>query len=166
MTPDTLARLQAARAAGQPIVLATRLPAGDQLLLPLDPAPEALLAADAHRALRRLLVDSSRPGTFSTADLARYRAAWEQPGALTAMLNWYRALRLRGRWRLPRIEPETLVIWGVEDRFLEGGLAEAAAARCRSARIDRRQATHWVQAEKADGVNDALLEFFRNALTA
>ena len=128
--------------------------------------PEALLAADAHRALRRSLVDSSRPGTFSTADLARYRAAWEQPGALTAMLNWYRALRLRGRWRLPRIEPETLVIWGVEDRFLEGGLAEAAAARCRSARIDRRQATHWVQAEKADGVNDALLEFFRNALTA
>lgn len=45
MTPDTLARLQAARAAGQPIVLATHLPAGDQLLLPLDPAPDALLAA-------------------------------------------------------------------------------------------------------------------------
>ncbi|MGI4801297.1 MAG: XdhC family protein [Janthinobacterium lividum] len=45
MTPDTLARLQTARAAGQPIVLATLLPAGDQLLLPLDPAPDALLAA-------------------------------------------------------------------------------------------------------------------------
>lgn len=128
--------------------------------------PEALLAAGAHRALRRSLVGSSRPGTFSTADLARYRAAWEQPGALTAMLNWYRALRLRGRRRLPRVEPETLVIWGVEDRFLEYGLAEAAAARCRSARIDRHQCTHWVQVERADDVNDALLGFFRNALTA
>ncbi|MDT7951300.1 MAG: XdhC family protein [Acetobacteraceae bacterium] len=45
MTPDLLARLQEARAAGRPVVLATRLPAGDQLLLPSDPAPDALLAA-------------------------------------------------------------------------------------------------------------------------
>ncbi len=45
MTPDRLARLQDARAAGRPVVLATRLPAGEQLLLPGDPAPDALLAA-------------------------------------------------------------------------------------------------------------------------
>lgn len=45
MTPDLIARLQDARAAGQPVVLATRLPAGDQLLLPADPAPDALLTA-------------------------------------------------------------------------------------------------------------------------
>ena len=43
MTPDTLARLQQARADGTPIVLATRLPDGDQRLLPDDDAPAALL---------------------------------------------------------------------------------------------------------------------------
>ena len=47
MTPDLLARLQAARAEGHPVVLATHLPAGDQLLLPADPAPDALRAAAA-----------------------------------------------------------------------------------------------------------------------
>ncbi len=45
MTPDLLARLQEARAAGRPVVLATHLPGGDQLLLPNDAAPEAVLAA-------------------------------------------------------------------------------------------------------------------------
>ncbi len=51
MTPDTLARLQAARAAKRPVVLATLLPAGGQLLLPDDAAEDALLAA-AREALR------------------------------------------------------------------------------------------------------------------
>jgi xanthine dehydrogenase accessory factor len=52
MTPDLLARLQDARAAGQPVVLATHLPAGDQLLLPGDTAPDALSAA-ANTVLRQ-----------------------------------------------------------------------------------------------------------------
>ncbi len=47
MTPDILARLQAARSAGEPVVLATRLPAGDQILLPQDSAPDALRTAAA-----------------------------------------------------------------------------------------------------------------------
>ncbi len=51
MTPATLDRLQSARAAGEPVVLATRLPGGAQLLLPGDDAPPALLDA-AHAALR------------------------------------------------------------------------------------------------------------------
>ena len=51
MTPDTLDRLEAARAAGRPVVLATRLPDGAQELLPGSDAPEALLDAAA-QALR------------------------------------------------------------------------------------------------------------------
>ncbi len=44
MTPATLQAVQAARAAGQPVVLATRLPDGAQLVLP-DPAHPALTRA-------------------------------------------------------------------------------------------------------------------------
>ena len=119
---------------------------------------EALLGADDFRILRRGLTRSSPPGTFTDADLRRYVEAWAQPGALTAMLGWYRALRLGGA-PLPRIEAETLVIWGVHDRFLDRRLADAALARCRSARVDFRAAGHWVQAEDAEAVNVALIAF-------
>ena len=50
MTPALLARLQAARAEARPVVLATNLSSGEQLLLPGDPAP-ADLADPAAKAL-------------------------------------------------------------------------------------------------------------------
>ncbi|MBU6498654.1 MAG: XdhC family protein [Rhodospirillales bacterium] len=52
MTPATLAALAAARAAKRPVVLATSLPDGAQMLLP-DPAAPADLAEAAARALDR-----------------------------------------------------------------------------------------------------------------
>lgn len=52
MTPGTLERLQAAREANRPVVLATRLPDGHQLLLPDENAPPGLQKA-ATDALRR-----------------------------------------------------------------------------------------------------------------
>ncbi len=51
MTPDLLARLEQARAAQRPVVLATRLPSGEQVLLPGDDAPAGLASA-AKAALR------------------------------------------------------------------------------------------------------------------
>ena len=52
MTPDILAALTKAREAKQPVVVATKLPGGEQMLLP-DPAAPADLAAAAARALDR-----------------------------------------------------------------------------------------------------------------
>ncbi len=129
-------------------------------LFQLPILPEALLSAGRYRALRRSLLESSRPGTFSAADLDRYVEAWSQPGALTAMIGWYRALRHRPSQPLPPILAETLVLWGVEDRFLETALAAEAANRCRSARVQLVEATHWLQAEEPEAVNEALLGFF------
>ena len=51
MTPGTLERVQAAREAKRPVVLATRLPEGEQRLLPEDAASPALAEA-AREALR------------------------------------------------------------------------------------------------------------------
>jgi xanthine dehydrogenase accessory factor len=50
LTPELLARLQAARAAKRPVALLTRLPDGAQLLYPEDGAPDAV-AAEAEAAL-------------------------------------------------------------------------------------------------------------------
>ena len=51
MTTELLAALQEAKAAKRPVVLATRLPDGEQFLAP-DPAGPAALNAAAARALR------------------------------------------------------------------------------------------------------------------
>jgi pimeloyl-ACP methyl ester carboxylesterase len=53
--------------------------------------PEFLSSRNDAAATLRSMKSSSRPGTFSDEDQARYREAWAQPGAWTAMLNWYRA---------------------------------------------------------------------------
>jgi xanthine dehydrogenase accessory factor len=52
MTPEILAALEDARRAKQPVVLATRLPGGEQSLLP-DPTAPAALNEAANRALDR-----------------------------------------------------------------------------------------------------------------
>lgn len=121
--------------------------------------PETLLRAGDFRLMKRAMRTSSRPGTFTEADLDRYRAAWAEPGALTAMLNWYRALR-RSPATSDRVAIPTLVIWGVQDRFLQRGLAEASLALCDHGRaLWLDNATHWVQHEEPDRVNAAMLDF-------
>ena len=62
MTPEVLAALGAAREAKRPVVLATRLPTGEQLLLP-DAAAPADLAEAARAALR-----DDRTGTVNLSD--------------------------------------------------------------------------------------------------
>lgn len=123
--------------------------------------PEWLLRAGGFRLLRRAMTGTARRGTFSREDLDRYAEAWAQPGALTAMLNYYRALRLRRPAASARVRPETLVLWGVRDAFLERATAEASLRMCdRGTGIFRENATHWLHLEEADFVNDALLRFF------
>ena len=73
---------------------------------------------------------SSRPGAFSAEDLRIYRDAWTQPGAMTAMLNWYRAMALQPTGAPNRIAVPVRVIWGDRDSALEPGLAEESASVC------------------------------------
>jgi epoxide hydrolase 4 len=123
--------------------------------------PEWALGAADYAWLRSALVRTSRPGTFSAEDLRRYRAAWARPGALTAMLNWYRALpRHAGSSRPGRIRVPARVIWGDRDAFLDRRLAEAGVALCdRGEAFHLPAATHWVQHEEPERVNRLLLEF-------
>ncbi|ACL59063.1 alpha/beta fold hydrolase [Methylobacterium nodulans] len=122
--------------------------------------PETMLRAGDFALLRRALVTSSRPGTFEAATLDRYAAAWAEPGALTGMLNWYRALRLPRRPAPSPVQPPVLVLWGERDTALEAGLAEDSLARCADGRVQRfPDATHWVQHEEPEAVNRALVGF-------
>ena len=105
---------------------------------------------------------SSRPGAFSAEDLRAYRAAWTQPGAMTAMLNWYRAMALHPPEAANRIAVPVRVIWGDRDSALEPGLAEESASLCDNVEIVHLpEATHWLQHEEIERVNALLLEFLR-----
>ncbi len=122
--------------------------------------PEWSLRRHGFSALRRALRGSSRSGTFSDADLEVYASAWAQPDALTAMLNWYRALRHRPEAAGARIASPTLLIWGERDDFLEKGLAEASLMLCdRAEAVWFENATHWVHLEEAEAVNERLVRF-------
>jgi pimeloyl-ACP methyl ester carboxylesterase len=128
--------------------------------------PEAALRAGGFAMLRRTLTQSAREGVFAGADWPAYLAAWQQPGALTAMLNWYRALPASfrppsfGLVRPRRIVVPMQIIWGDRDAFLEPGLAEAGAALCeRAETFHLPDATHWVQHEASARVNQLLTEF-------
>jgi pimeloyl-ACP methyl ester carboxylesterase len=129
------------------------------LFFQLPALPELAFRAGGYRLGVRALKSHSRPGTFSAEDIARYRSAWEQPGALTGMINWYRALRL-GLPESGRVRNPVLVLWGDRDAFLQPGVAEDALRLADDARlVHLPEAGHWLHHEEPDRVNQLLLAF-------
>ncbi|HYE37259.1 alpha/beta hydrolase [Methylocaldum sp.] len=136
------------------------------LFLQIPKLPEVISRLRQWRLPTKALQRSSRPGTFTAEDLDWYRQAWSQPGAYTAMVNWYRAML---RWppkypANPRIKVPTLLLWGVQDRFLEREMAQPSIDLCDDGRlIFVEAATHWVQHEEAQRVNVWIDAFLRGA---
>lgn len=124
--------------------------------------PERLLGARGALPLLKLL-ETSAPGAFTAEDRAVYREALTQPGALTAMLNYYRAAafrdRLDGEVKRP-VEVPTLVIWGDRDPALAPELASVPRELAPSLRIHRiPRAAHFSHLEAPNEVNRELLAF-------
>jgi epoxide hydrolase 4 len=116
------------------------------------------------RSLARALRTSSRPGTFTEEDFDYYREAWSRPGAFTAMVNWYRAA-MRSPPIAPtdvRVHVPTLVLWGARDKFIHLKYAEKSAQMCDDGQLEMfADATHWIQHEEPERVNQRLIEFLR-----
>lgn len=124
--------------------------------------PERKIRAGDFRGFRAIFKRTSLPGTFSAEDLATYSGAAGQPGALTAMLNWYRAALWAPPGKPPhrRVEPPVRLLWGETDVALGAAMARASVPRCREAELTFLPgAGHWVQHEAAAEVNDLLLDF-------
>ncbi len=112
---------------------------------------------------------SIRRGAFTNEDIAVYKEALRQPGALTSSINYYRAnvfrslqrgrvetFKTKGGIRVP-----TLFIYGEHDVAIlpetVRGLERFIDAPYREIRIS--DSGHWVQNEAIGEVNAALLEF-------
>ena len=129
--------------------------------------PEHLIAREDYSFAKRSLRADSKDA-FTDEDLERYVEAWSQPGALTGMINYYRAALRRSPGKtlalMKPIEAPTLVIWGMRDRHIGSELAEPPHEWVPNVRVERiAEATHWVQHDAPERVNELLLGFFDDA---
>jgi len=133
--------------------------------------PEEVIRAGDFALLRSVLrSDPVRPGTFTAEDINRYVEAIARPGALTATLNYYRALLRNARETqalLERIEAPVLVIWGQKDRALSRWLADPPLLWVPNLLSVERlpEASHWVAEDRPQDVNTLLLDFLCSPLT-
>lgn len=126
--------------------------------------PERAIRANDYQSGIQSLVNSSRPGTFTDADIAAYKEAWSQPRALTAMINWYRALSYNRRFSETdaRVHCPTLILWGEQDKFLSKEMAPASAAMCDDVRLVMLpDATHWLHHEFPERISAEILAFLQ-----
>lgn len=102
-----------------------------------------------------------------------YLDEWRQPGALTGMLNWYRASQIvvpamdedaeRPGWidgPFPAIRVPTLVIWGMRDKALQPVQLEGLDVLIDEVTVVRIEgAGHFVPWEQPEAVNAAMREW-------
>jgi pimeloyl-ACP methyl ester carboxylesterase len=118
--------------------------------------------------------------TIPESEKRQYLADWSQPGALTAMLNWYRASRLvvpppgvtvpLPDWLLrafPKVRVPTLVIWGMKDAALLPLQLDGLDQLIEDLTIVRLpEAGHFAPWEAPDSVAQALKPFLAEPATA
>lgn len=126
--------------------------------------PEAMLRAGKARAVgeafRGMAIDKSR---FPDDVTDVYRRAALEPGAATAMVNWYRGLRhMPPEWAAlvddpPILEIPTLLVWGEEDAALGKELTYGTDELVRDLTVHYLpNVSHWVQQEAPEAVNEIL----------
>ena len=128
--------------------------------------PECMLRRRDWALLVRALRNTSPPGVFSDPDLEQYKKSWAKKGALTAMLNWYRAALLRPSQlaldpEASRVKVPALLILGKNDQFVGQAMAGESLQYCDDGHLELFEtATHWVQHEEPVQVNTLLSQFF------
>lgn len=136
---------------------------------------EGLLSQDGYRRLFNMLEGFSRTGWMTAQDRTDYLAAWDRPGALSAMLNWYRAsmvdVPLPGE-PAPRskileipvdhltVRVPHLVVWGEDDEALRPSCLEGLDRYVGDLTVSRVPgAGHWILHERPGEVAGVIAGF-------
>jgi pimeloyl-ACP methyl ester carboxylesterase len=131
--------------------------------------PEWLIRSRNFRAIDKTFERVGQKGAFPKDDVALYKEAIQQPGALTAAINYYRAnvfdrlFARKDNSSGPRagVPVPTLFIFGEQDFAIipqtVRGVNKYVDAPYTEVRIP--ESGHWVQNEAPDKVNEALLTF-------
>jgi epoxide hydrolase 4 len=127
--------------------------------------PEWILGRKRAALIGRALRDSAvQKHHFSDEVLEVYRHQASQPGALTAMLNWYRAAgrgaRAARSQSFPVIETPTLLIWGEQDTALTRATTRGTGDHVTDLTVRYLpDSGHWVQQEQPEVVNAMLAAY-------
>lgn len=172
--PDRVGKLVVLNAP-PPFGLAAHLPPPDQLLrswyvfsFQLPALPEAMLSFNDFAMLRNALQQGTRnKHAYTKEDWDRYETAWRQPGALTAMVNYYRALAWHGPLEMASavsrsggFQGPVLILWGDQDPFIARQLAEPDPRRVPNTEVVHfPDAGHWVHLDRASEVTNQLITF-------
>jgi pimeloyl-ACP methyl ester carboxylesterase len=131
--------------------------------------PDAMLRANRAWLLGRLMrFVSGKAKVFSGAAIEFYRNQAAQPGAITAMLNWYRGMMRGGvpdemKGKFPAFETPTLVIWGDDDVALDPSCIEGVEAYVPNVTIRHLPGvSHWVQEQVPETVKRLVTAFLTN----
>ena len=129
--------------------------------------PEAALSANGFLGLKKALIDSALPGTYSDEALRRYVSAWAKPGALRAMLGWYRAIPAQAARNqltpyMQAVAARTLVLFGERDVALDVRVAVEGMQHVPNGRLIRfPDNSHFLPEERPTEVADLLIEHFK-----
>lgn len=161
LQPDRVERLVAmsvGHPAAQRRTIGDREKAWYQLLFQFEGVAEELLQRDDWKLFRDWLRNDG--------DIDRYVQDLARPGALTAGLSWYRAnlhpkRQLEPRPALPPVRAPTLGVWSTGDNYLnEDSMLRSEEQVTGPWRYERVEgASHWMQLDAPEWVNDLLLEF-------
>ena len=132
---------------------------------------EYLFGRDDAKAMANIMASSAVDKTNFSADVGEvYRRNAAQPGALTAMVNYYRALVRGGgakRQRelgFPMIQTPTLMIWGEDDVALTKETTYGTDEYVADLTIRYLpRVSHWVQQEQPEVVNAMIQAFLEDA---
>jgi epoxide hydrolase 4 len=129
--------------------------------------PELMISLDNYRFVEQAILNFTKSGTISKADIQVFKEACAQPGALTGGINYYRANlgpnRELGDEYKASVKVPTLFIYGEKDfailpetvantkKYVDSTYQEIRLPDC----------GHWVQQEDPEAVNQALLTFLR-----
>lgn len=124
------------------------------------------LLPEAEQLVRRGNWKLARELLHAELDAERYLADLRRPGALTAALNWYRALchpaaELGAGRRVPAVTAPTLALWGARDRLLTEEAMLDSAEHVRGAwRYQRiEEAGHFIPLDAPGRVNRLLTDW-------
>jgi pimeloyl-ACP methyl ester carboxylesterase len=120
--------------------------------------------------LEEARIPQTPPLWLSEADIAHYVEVFQRTG-FRGGLNWYRNLdrnwALTAPWQDAKIAQPSLFIAGSRDGVITGPIGETRLKEMETIVSDLRGkiilegAGHWIQQERAEEVNKALLAFLR-----
>ncbi len=142
---------------------------------------EQIYGANGHEKMHENFTALYQEGILSDQDRAAYDRAWAEPGALTGMFNWYRAMRITPPQSADKdaveqndkaiafddsalkVHVPVRVLWGMEDHAFSPKLLEHLPEFCADLEIvEIAEGSHWVIHEQPDLIADRITSWIRS----